>query len=134
VIVVDTNVIVSLFVSSAFTPLAEAAAQKDNNWIVPALWVSEMRNALATMHRTRRLDIDEGLKAMERAERELLGRSVRIPSQPVLRFAAESGCSAYDCEFVALAVLAQTRLITLDKRLALRFPRVATPLDRFVGA
>ena len=102
-IVVDTNVVVSLFVSSPSTSLAKEAAHKDGHWIMPTLWLSEMR-------------------------------SVPVPSQGVLEYAAESGCSAYDCEFVTLAVLAETRLVTLDKRLALRFPRIATPLDRFVGA
>ena len=133
-IVVDTNVIVALFVNSEASGLAEKAARKDSDWIVPSLWVSEMRNALATMHRMRRLDIAEGLTAMENAERQFSARSVRIPSRPVLECAAESGCSTHDCEFVTLAVLAGARLVTLDKRLAMRFPDVVTPLDRFVGA
>lgn len=133
-IVVDTNVIVSLFVPSPSTGMAKEAARKDGHWIMPPLWVSEMRNAIVTLHRTRRLDIAEGLKAMEDAELQFSTFSVPVISRDVFEHAAGSGCSAYDCEFVALAVLAQTRLITLDKRLALRFSRVATPLDRFVGA
>lgn len=133
-IVVDTNVIVALFVSSPSTNLAKEAARKDDHWIMPPLWVSEMRNVIATMHRTRRLDISDGLKAMEDAEQQFSTLSVPVPSEDVLGYAASSGCSAYDCEFVTLAVLARAQLVTLDKRLALRFPRVATPLERFVGA
>jgi predicted nucleic acid-binding protein len=51
-----------------------------------------------------------------------------------MQVARDSGATAYDSEFVALAIETGTTLITLDKRLVLRFPRIATPLQRFVGA
>jgi len=39
-----------------------------------------------------------------------------------------SGCSAYDCEFVAAALALQTRLITSDRQLLRTFPTLASPL------
>jgi len=44
-----------------------------------------------------------------------------------------SGCSAYDCEFVALAKGMETPLITTDKNLIKAFPAVATHLKNFVS-
>ena len=34
----------------------------------------------------------------------------------------DSDCSAYDCEFVALAVKLDTKLVTVDKKLLKAFP------------
>ena len=45
-IVVDTNVIGYLFLSSDQSVLAERALQKDNEWAAPILWRSEFRNVL----------------------------------------------------------------------------------------
>jgi predicted nucleic acid-binding protein len=50
-----------------------------------------------------------------------------------LRLAARSGCSADDCECVALADDLGTRLVTTDRQLLRAFPAVAVAPDRFVG-
>jgi len=131
VIVVDTNVLVSLYLPTPVSALADAVLQKDPTWIAPALWLSEMRNSIATLVRARRLDLDHGLAAVEAAEELMAERSYAVPSTDVLRLAEKSGCTAYDCEFIALAEAVDTRLVTLDKRLALKFPRIATPIERF---
>ena len=41
-------------------------------------------------------------------------------------------CSAYDCEFVALAHANGVRLLTIDRQILHEFPEVAIPLKRFV--
>ena len=131
-IVVDTNVLVSLYLPATASDLADAAMRKDPVWIAPALWLSEMRNVIATLVRARRIDSSHGLAAVEAAERLMADRTYGVPSGSVLQLANQSGCTAYDCEFVALAEAVQTRLVTLDKRLALKFPDLAVPIDRFV--
>ena len=55
----------------------------------------------------------------------------RVPSLDVLRLASESGCSAYDCEFVVLAQNLAIRLVTLDRKVQLAFPKVAVSLEDF---
>lgn len=130
-IVVDTNVLLSLYLPTSVSALADAALQKDPTWIAPSLWLTEMRNAITTLVRARRVDIDHGLAAIEAAEMLMAERSYAVPSSDVLRLAEKSGCSAYDCEFVALAEALETRLVTVDKRLALKFPKIATPIERF---
>ncbi len=57
----------------------------------------------------------------------------QIVSSQVLRLSKESGCSAYDCEFVALAMDLNVPLVTYDMKLVTRFPQVAIPLDEFLS-
>ena len=39
-----------------------------------------------------------------------------------------SGCTAYDCEFVALADVHQVPLVTVDRRILKTFPKLAISL------
>jgi predicted nucleic acid-binding protein len=50
-----------------------------------------------------------------------------------LQLAAESGCSAYDCEFVALARDLEVPLVTADRQLLAAFPSTAVSPEAFVG-
>ena len=43
-----------------------------------------------------------------------------------------STCSAYDCEFVALARQLSVKLVTQDKKLLREFPDTAVSLDEFL--
>jgi predicted nucleic acid-binding protein len=46
----------------------------------------------------------------------------------VLRPSRHSGCSAYDCEYVALAELLDLKLVTADAKLLQAFPQRAVAL------
>ncbi len=46
-------------------------------------------------------------------------------SMDVLKRATKTGCSAYDCEFVALAKSLNTNLVTGDQKLVQTFPEYA---------
>jgi len=61
------------------------------------------------------------------------GREYETVSSRVLKLDNSSSCSAYDCEFVALAEDLNTNLVTLDKKLLSNFPRTAVSIDDFVG-
>ena len=41
----------------------------------------------------------------------------------------DSDCSAYDCEFIALAINLNTKLVTMDKKLLKAFPERAVALN-----
>ncbi len=71
---------------------------------------------------------------MDRSLRLMSGRERDVSSAHVLRLAAESGCSAYDCEFVALAQDLHVPLVTVDKQVLSQFPDVAIALEKFVAA
>ncbi len=54
-----------------------------------------------------------------------------VDTAEVLSLAAESGCSAYDCEFVALARNLGVSLVTSDREVLKAFPAIAVPLERY---
>jgi len=68
------------------------------------------------------------------AEMFMQGREFEVPSVQVLRLAAESNCSAYDCEFVALAQDLGLPLVTSDRQILTEFPRVALSFEQFLSA
>jgi predicted nucleic acid-binding protein len=54
-----------------------------------------------------------------------------VPCVSVLSLADISGCSAYDCEFVALAKQLSVKLMTEDKKILAKFSDVAVLLNDF---
>jgi predicted nucleic acid-binding protein len=131
VIVVDTNVIAYLYLTTDFTPQAEALLVHEPEWAAPLLWRSELRNVLAQYLRQGSLDFDTAFSIQSEAEALLAERELEVGSFDVLRLAQASGCSAYDCEFVALAQRLSVPLVTTDKKVLAAFPAVAIPLSRF---
>jgi predicted nucleic acid-binding protein len=132
VIVVDTNIICYRWISSPNNAAAETVLAKDPLWIAPLLWRSEFRNILALALRKRTLAIDAAQDIMRRAEASLDGSEFAVSSDAVLELVARSKCTAYDCEFVALAQAEGVRLVTADRQIIQEFPQVATSLQKFV--
>jgi predicted nucleic acid-binding protein len=130
-IVVDTNLIGYLFLESERSHQAEQALLRDAQWAAPLLWRSEFRNVLAVQVRGGRLALDDAQAMIGQAELLMHGREYTVVSQVVLRLAAASGCSAYDCEFVALAQDLSVPLVTVDRQVLERFPDTAIALDSF---
>jgi predicted nucleic acid-binding protein len=132
-IVVDTNIIGYLFLSSEQSVLAERALKKDNEWAAPILWRSELRNVLAFYMRKNLIKLEHAQYIMDGALELLRGREYEVSSYEVLRLASESECSASDCEFIAAANDLKVPLITVDKELLREFPSVAVSLTTFCG-
>ena len=129
-ITVDTNVIAYLYLPGDHTAAAEALLRSDSEWFAPLLWRSELRNVLATQTRVQRLALASAQSIQTEAEQLLHGREFAVDSAEVLRLAAESGCSAYDCEFVTLADYLDVPLYSADRRLVEHFPRRARLLGK----
>jgi predicted nucleic acid-binding protein len=130
-IVADTNLIACFLIKSSFTPDARAVYQKDPEWIAPELWRSELRNVLIQSFRRSLLSLDDILSVMNRAEGLMKDNGYRMDSSRVLRLAADSGCSAYDCEFVALALDLGVPLVTSDRALIEKFKPAAVSMKSF---
>ena len=78
------------------------------------------------------LSLDEILNIMSRAEGLMKDSSYQMDSSRVLRLAAGSGCAAYDCEFVALALdLGVPLLVTEDRALIEKFKPTACSMKTF---
>ena len=127
-IVVDTNVIAYLHLNGEFTDRAEALLQKDPEWVAPLLWRSELRNLLAGYLRRKTLRFSDAREIQAEAESLMAGSEYDVESGRVLELARDSECSAYDCEFIALAMQLGVRLATMDGRLLKAFPDVAMQL------
>lgn len=130
-IVVDTNVIAYLLLGGEKTPQARAALLKDPVWAAPILWRSEFLSVLVLYLRQGSLVLADALDLFTEAEFLLNGSEYRVEARQVLSLAATSCCSAYDCEFVALAQELGVPLVTSDRRLLEAFPSVAVAVDVF---
>lgn len=131
-IVVDTNLIAYLWISGEFTEKAEKLLQTDAHWLAPLLWRSEFRNVLAGYFRNGKLSLTEVLEIMENAEVQMRDRELLVSSHTVMKFVSESSCSAYDCEFVALASELELPLVTTDRQVMNDFPDIAQSPDQFL--
>jgi predicted nucleic acid-binding protein len=127
-IVVDTNVLAYLYLPGELTSAAEALLEQDPHWTAPILWRSEFRNILAGYMRRKNLTLDQARTLQREAEGLLAGAEYEVDSLRVLELVRDSNCSAYDCEFIALAEMLETKLVTMDAKLLNAFPKVALRL------
>ena len=128
-IVVDTNVLAYLYLPGDHTANAEALLQRDPEWAAPMLWRSKFRNILAGYIRRKTLTCEQAIKVQIEAENLLSGAEFEIDSRAVLELVRDSDCSAYDCEFIALAIKLKTKLVTMDGKLLRGFPARAVALN-----
>jgi len=106
---------------------------RDSAWAAPLLWRSEFRNTLAGLVRRREIDLDDAMRIAHDAERRMDGAEFSVASQMVLQLAIRSRCSAYDCEFVALAQDLRVPFVTADRQVLTAFPSTAVSPADFVG-
>ena len=122
-IVVDTNVVAYLFLRGQFAPQAEAWLRRDREWVAPLLWRSEFRNLLGGYLRRKQLTFDAVRAIQREAEALLIGNEHEVDSQSVLELVRDSECTAYDCEFAAVAIRLGVKLVTADGKLLKAFPK-----------
>ncbi len=127
-IVVDSNILAYLLVDGVFCKRAEALLASDSNWIAPLLWKSEFRNILAGYIRRKDFSFDKAYQIIREAEFILSSKEFEVDSLLVLELIRDSDCSAYDCEFVGLAIKNDCKLVTMDKQILKAFPKIAVPL------
>ena len=130
-IVVDTNVIAYFLALSDQSLIAENVMKTDPDWAAPLLWRSEFRNVLLRYLRNNDLSVKDAVEKMDEAERIIGQNEYAVSSSRVIELAFASGCTAYDCEFVALAEQLRVKLITSDKKLLLAFPKSAISMAQF---
>lgn len=130
-IVADTNTIAYLLIVGDRTPQAKRVLRKDPDWAAPTLWRSEFRSVIAWYLRRGLVTLTQALQFAEEAEELMEGGEYEVASSQVLGLVAGSQCSAYDCEFVALAQELGVPLVTSDSKLLSEFPAVAVSLEDF---
>lgn len=132
-IVADVNLVAYLLLGGPDTELAQQVLERDPTWAAPVLWRSEFRSILAAYIRQRGLQLQDAWQAHELAEGLLSAHEFTLGGERVLHLVATSPCSAYDCEYVALAQELQVQLVTSDRQVLRHFPRMAVSPRDFVS-
>jgi len=131
-IVVDTNIISYFYLNTPYTGKAESLFQLVPGWYAPYLWRSEFRNVLTLYLKKNLISVEDSFTAMENAELLMEGNEYHITSRHILMLVNDSKCSAYDCEFVALAQQLNVKLVTEDKKIISEFSDIAVDIDTFL--
>ena len=82
--------------------------------------------------RRKDLGLDDVLEIVSDAEQWMMGREYTVVSNKVLQLARQSGCSAYVCEFVSLAMDLKIPLVTSDRQILRAFPKVTESPEGFI--
>lgn len=128
-IVVDTNIISYLYITGARSQQVEQLLSVEPHWSAPVLWRSEFRSVLGQYQRKNILSFEDVLMIMDQAETLLSDNEFEVPSAHIMQLLSASKCSAYDCEFVALARYLEVPLVTVDKQILREFPGIARSVD-----
>lgn len=131
-IVADVNLLAYLLLGGSETETAQAVLEQDPVWAAPVLWRSEFRSILASYIRQRGLSLADAWQAHELAEGLLGAHEYSLAGQRVLELVVGSRCSAYDCEYVALADELGIPLVTADREVLRQFPDIAVSPARFL--
>ena len=133
-IVVDTNIICYFYLEEQYAEQTNKLLQLDPDWIVPVLWHSEFMNVLALYLQKKLLTFDKALEILAAAEYQMQDNEFMPSSISIMQLVNTSNCSAYDCEFVALAQEMNLNLLTADKRILKEFPKTAISLTDFIDS
>lgn len=133
-IVADTSLIAELWLPGQYGDLALKVLSIDTDWHAPLLWRSEFRSAMGKYLRANLIDDDYAQKASRYALEFMSRKEFDIQPLIVLELLSDSSVSAYDAEFVALALELDCRLISFDQKLIKLFPKIAMHPSDFVAA
>jgi predicted nucleic acid-binding protein len=97
------------------------------------LWRHELLNVLATLTRQQVLDQDGALTLWRNALGLLGSREQQPDMEQALSLAIGQRISAYDAQYVALAIACAVPLISEDKKLQRQLPEQVMSMERFVG-
>jgi predicted nucleic acid-binding protein len=133
-IVVHTNVVVPLLVRTEQSAASEQLYALGDEWYAPLLWRSELTSALMAIARRGLINPPQARTALD--ESNLIippEHEVRSDPQDIFALALASGCTAYDCEYIAVAKLLGAPLATWDKHLLAAFPNDAATPETLLG-
>jgi predicted nucleic acid-binding protein len=111
-IVVDTSTIIAVILSEA-SKLEIINATIDAKLVAPGSLRWEIGNALSSLFKRNRINLEEALSAL-RAYQKISLRLVDVDLEVAVRLAEESNIYAYDAYFLACADVLKTPILTLD--------------------
>ncbi len=132
ILVLDTTVLASYVLGdSSMRQESNRLLRLPYEFIAPDLWRAELANVFWKSVRAGHLTSEDALQMLPVVEGLV---SITVSSMNLLShaltLAIQADHPAYDCLFVALAVLEDTMLVSYDRRLASKFgERVALPAE-----
>lgn len=132
-IVVDTNLAVYLLLPGNDDQCADEVFTRDSRWVVPELLFSEFRNVLAGHMRRGHMNLKDAVAYATEAETVFERAPFSPASTRILELSLNSGCTAYDCEFVALAEMLNAPLVTADHQVLQAFPALAFSMITYLS-
>lgn len=131
-IVVDTNILAYHCLPGPRNAETEQLLRQDPDWAAPVLWRPEFRNLIAGCLRRGELNEHKAREVIADAAETLKGGEHTVSDHAVMALVSQSRCTAYDCEFAALAEALGTVLVTEDKALWAAFPKLCRSLDQML--
>jgi predicted nucleic acid-binding protein len=133
-IVADTNVVVYLMIEGEKTTMAQRTFRRDPNWFVPSLWRHEFLNVLATFVRHGGIEIDEAMDIWHKSTLLFSPGEREVNMPQALRLASQHNISAYDAQYVTLAMEMSVPYVTEDQQLLKIFPDTALSMQGFCAS
>jgi predicted nucleic acid-binding protein len=133
-IVADTNVVVYLMIEGEKTATAQRTFRQDPSWFVPFLWRHEFLNVLVTYVRHGGIEIDEAIDIWHKSTLLFSPGEREVNMPQALRLASQHNISAYDAQYVALAMEMSVPYVTEDQQLLQAFPGIAVSMQEFCGS
>jgi predicted nucleic acid-binding protein len=131
-IVVDSNIVTTRNLTSSLTSEARQVEEKDPVWIVPVLWRYEFQNILSTAIKSKQIKPEQALDIWEKVSKILIENECEPPASKVIDLVAQYGITAYDGQFIALALEMGIPCVTEDRELQEKFPRIAISMGEFL--
>lgn len=132
-LVVDANVLVYMLLDGEKSPVARRLHELRPDWVCPAILRHEFMNVCATYQRAGGLSRGECLALLKTGLALLSGREVDVDPGVAVGVAMDLDLSAYDAQYVAVALALQGVLVTEDRVVLARAPAVARSPADFVN-
>ena len=131
-IVVDSNIVAARNLTSSLTSEAKQVEEKDPIWIVPVLWRYEFQNILASAIKGKQIKPEQALNVWERVSNILIENEYEPSFSKVVDLVAQYEITAYDGQFIALALEMEIQCVTEDRELQEKFPGIAISMKEFL--
>jgi predicted nucleic acid-binding protein len=132
-IVADANILIYLVRETSFTAVAREVYARDSEWVAPQLWEAEVLNGLMREVTCGSLDLESAIRVAQYAATVLADRVQQCERSAVLRIADDTGLTAYDAYYVALARTLGVKLVTEDGKILRTCPDVALSMKALLA-
>lgn len=124
-IVADVNLVAYLLIQGNFTEDVQSLYQQDPDWKLPTLWRHEFINILSKYAQHGGMTKPQAIQLLNHGLDRFMSCESPVDYQDSLSISITKGISAYDAQYVCLAIQLGVKLKTYDKKLIQIFPTLA---------